>query len=145
MSDLILHEYESSPFSEKVRLVMGLKGLAYRSVEVPVMLPKPDVVALTGGYRRTPFLQVGADVYCDSALICRLLEQRAPQPSLYPHVLTDLQHIVSNWADSTLFWAAIPYALQAGGLAQRLADASPDFLKAFGADRAAMTLSLIHI
>jgi len=140
MSDLILHEYESSPFSEKVRLVMGLKGLAYRSVEVPVMLPKPDVVALTGGYRRTPFLQVGADVYCDSALICRLLEQRAPQPSLYPHVLTDLQHVVSNWADSTLFWAAIPYALQAGGLAQRLADASPDFLKAFGADRAAMTV-----
>ena len=63
MSDLILHHYASSPFSEKVRLVLGMKGLGWRSVTVPVMLPKPDVVALTGGYRRTPFMQIGADVY----------------------------------------------------------------------------------
>jgi len=139
MHDLILHHYESSPFSEKVRLVLGLKSLAYRSVEVPVMLPKPDVVALTGGYRRAPFLQVGADIYVDSALVCRVLDRHAPQPPLYPAVLTELQHVVAHWADTALFWAAIPYALQVGGLAERLSDAGPDFLKAFAADRAAMT------
>ncbi len=55
MSELILHHYANSPFSEKVRLVLGLKGLSWRSVTVPVMMPKPDVLALTGGYRRTPF------------------------------------------------------------------------------------------
>ena len=63
--------------------VFGLKGLAC-VVIVPVMLLKPDVVALTGGYRRTPFLQIGADVYCDSALMCRVIDRIAPQPLLYP-------------------------------------------------------------
>ena len=62
MSDLVLHHYGTSPFSEKVRLVFGAKRLAWRSVHIPVMMPKPDVIALTGGYRKTPLLQVGADV-----------------------------------------------------------------------------------
>ena len=79
MSDLILHHYETSPFSEKMRLIFGAKGLAWQSVIVPAMLPKPDVMALTGGYRRTPFLQIGADIYCDTTLMCRVVEARAPQ------------------------------------------------------------------
>ncbi len=86
MSDLILHHYLGSPFSEKVRLVLGYKRLAWQSVMVPVVMPKPDVVALTGGYRRTPFMQIGADVYCDSALMCRVIDRLAPQPALYPGV-----------------------------------------------------------
>ncbi len=61
MAELILHHYERSPFSEKVRLMFGLKGLAWRSVEIPSIMPKPDYVALTGGYRRTPSRQLGAD------------------------------------------------------------------------------------
>lgn len=140
MPDLILHQYDSSPFSEKVRLVMGLKSIAYRSVDVPVMLPKPDVVALTGGYRRVPFLQVGADIYIDSALVCKVLDRHTPQPPLYPALLTDLQHVVAQWADSALFWAAIPYALQVGGLGDLFSGGNPEFLKAFAADRAAMTV-----
>src|SRR5438045_121978 len=76
MHDLILHHYASSPFSEKVRLVLGFKKLAWKSVTVPVILPKPDVMALTGGYRRTPFLQVGADIYCDTALMSRVIDRR---------------------------------------------------------------------
>ena len=68
MPDLILHHYPTSPFSEKMRLILGRKKLAWKSVVIPAILPKPDVIALTGGYRKTPFLQVGADIYCDSAL-----------------------------------------------------------------------------
>jgi glutathione S-transferase len=52
-----------SPFSEKIRLILGYKKLAWKSVIIPRMMPKPDVVALTGGYRRTPVLQIGADIY----------------------------------------------------------------------------------
>ena len=84
MPDLILHHYPSSPFSEKIRLVLGYKKLAWKSVIIPAIMPKPDVVALTGGYRKTPFLQVGADIYCDSALICDVLEHVQPEPTLYP-------------------------------------------------------------
>jgi glutathione S-transferase len=109
MADLILHHFAASPFSEKVRLVLGYKQLAWRSVAVPNILPKPDVVALTGGYRRTPFLQIGADIYCDTALICDVLEQLQPAPSLYPEPGQSLARILAQWADSTLFWAAVTY------------------------------------
>ena len=35
MPEIILHHYASSPYSEKVRLTLGLKGLAWRGVEQP--------------------------------------------------------------------------------------------------------------
>lgn len=139
MPDLILHHYASSPFSEKFRLVLGYKKLAWRSVAVPVMMPKPDVIALTGGYRRTPFMQIGADIYCDTALMCRVVERLQPQPTLYPDESAGLAEIVAQWADAALFWSAIPLTLQSGGGPHIMPDTSPEFLKAFGADRAAMT------
>jgi glutathione S-transferase len=139
MNDLILHHYAGSPFSEKVRLILGYKGLAWKSVTVPVILPKPDVVALTGGYRRTPFLQVGADIYCDTALMCRVIDRIAPTPPLYPTSAGGVQSIVAHWADTSLFWTAIPYTMQPAGVAHMFAGAPPEMLKAFGADRAAMT------
>ncbi len=137
-AELILHHYQGSPFSEKVRLVLGMKGLAWRSVIVPVMMPKPDALALTGGYRRTPFLQIGADVYCDSALMCRVIDRLTPQPTLYPPQFAGLADIVAQWADASLFWAAVPFTMQPAGIAHIFAGAPPEFLKAFGGDRAAM-------
>src|SRR6202158_4813724 len=77
MADIILHHYDTSPYSEKVRLGFGLKGLAWASVELPQIMPKPKLTALTGGYRKTPVLQIGADIYCDSQLIMRT---RTPVP-----------------------------------------------------------------
>ena len=142
MSELILHHYASSPFSEKVRLVLGMKGLRWRSVTVPAIMPKPDVVALTGGYRRTPFMQIGADVYCDSLLMCKVIDRLAPEPPLYPHAVAGLAEIVAQWADSTLFWTAVPYTMQPAGVAHLFAGAPPEAIKAFGADRAAMNPSL---
>ena len=139
MGELILHHYAGSPFSEKVRLVLGMKGLDWRSVIVPVMLPKPDVVALTGGYRRTPFLQIGADVYCDSALMCRVIDRLAPAPPLYPQASAGSADIVAQWADTALFWTAIPYTMQPAGAAHIFEGAPPEFVKAFRDDRAAMT------
>ena len=138
MNDIVLHHYAGSPFSEKVRLVLGMKKLRWRSVDVPVVMPKPDVVALTGGYRRTPFMQIGADVYCDSALMCRVIDRIAPEPPLYPEASRGLHDIVAQWADSALFWTAVPFTLQPAGLPHILGDAGPDTLRAFAADRAAM-------
>src|SRR6202142_4607979 len=102
MTDIILHHYDMSPYSEKVRLGLGLKGLAWGSVEVPVIMPKPNLTALTGGYRKTPVLQIGADIYCDSQLIMRELERRHPTPSFYPagHGAADA---LAWWAEKTTF------------------------------------------
>ena len=140
MSDIILHHYPTSPFSEKVRLILGYKNIAWQSVMIPRIMPKPDVVALTGGYRRTPFMQIGADIYCDTALMSDELERRFPTPSLYPAgVSRGLVDTLAQWADTTLFWqGAIGYAFQPKSLAFMFADAPPEAAKAFAADRAAM-------
>ena len=84
MTDLILHHFATSPFSEKVRIAFGIKRLPWKSVQIPSIMPKPDLMPLTGGYRRTPVLQIGADIYCDTQLIMLELEKRAPQPPLLP-------------------------------------------------------------
>jgi glutathione S-transferase len=102
MSDIILHHYETSPYSEKVRIGLGLKGLAWASVEIPVIMPKPDLTALTGGYRKTPVLQIGADIYCDSQLIMRELERRHPSPSFYP-AGRGTADALAWWAEKTMF------------------------------------------
>lgn len=138
MSDLILHHYPNSPFAEKARLMLGAKGLAWRSVIIPPILPKPDVVALTGGYRKTPFLQIGADVYCDTALIARVLEARRPAPTLYP-AGAPLAPALAHWADTALFWVAVAWAMQPAGAAEIMKGFAADTLKAFAMDRAAMT------
>jgi len=142
MSDLILHHYPSSPFSEKVRLVLGYKNLAWKSVVVPRILPKPDVLALTGGYRKTPFLQIGADMYCDTALICEVLDHVQPQPTLYPDATKGVARVLAQWADTTLFWAAMAHNLSPKGAAALFADAPPEAAKAFSADRGAMSAGM---
>jgi glutathione S-transferase len=145
MTDIILHHYATSPFSEKVRLVLGYKQLAWKSVIVPAIMPKPDVQALTGGYRKTPFLQIGSDVYCDSALICDVLEHIQPTPTLYPESHKGLARVLAQWADTTLFWAAMAYNLQPKGAAAMFDGAPPEALKAFGADRAAMSAGMTRL
>jgi glutathione S-transferase len=103
MTDIIiLHHYDISPYSEKVRLGLGLKGLAWASVEIPVIMPKPDLTALTGSYRKTPVLQIGADIYCDSQLIMRELERRHPRPSFYP-AGRGAADALAWWAEKTMF------------------------------------------
>ncbi len=140
MSNIILHHYPTSPFSEKVRLILGYKGIPWQSVFIPQIMPKPDVVALTGGYRRTPFMQIGADIYCDTALMCDELERRHPSPSLYPaDAPRGLVDIVAQWGDTTLFWqGAIGYAFQGKSMPFIFAGVPPEVSKAFAADRAAM-------
>jgi len=101
--EIILHHYDSSPFSEKVRLMLGIKGLAWRSVIQPVIMPKPDLIPLTGGYRRIPVMQIGADVYCDSQVILAELERRYPTPP----VVRGADWAVNLWADRIWFQASV--------------------------------------
>ena len=99
MSGLILHHYDFSNFAEKARLMLGYKGLAWRGVDIPPIAPKPKLAPLTGGYRRTPVLQDGADIYCDTNLIARELERRAPSPSLWPRETAGFDEAIVRWAE----------------------------------------------
>ena len=135
MQQLILHHYPMSPFAEKIRLIFGFKNLHWSSVLIPNIMPKPDLTALTGGYRKTPVLQIGADIYCDTALIADVLEEHSPHPTLYPAGIAGASRILAQWADSTLFWTAIPYTMQPEGLAKLFEGVPPEAIKAFGDDR----------
>lgn len=97
---IYLHHYDTSPFSEKIRLMFGLKGAAWRSVIQPSIMPKPELTPLTGGYRRAPVMQIGADVFCDSQVILEELERRFPSP---PAEIGGAGYAVNLWADRLFF------------------------------------------
>jgi glutathione S-transferase len=113
MSELVLHHYDFSNFAEKARLALGFKGLAWGAVTIPPIAPKPDLVALTGGYRRTPVLQTGADIWCDTRLIVRELERRHPAPPLLPPALAAQAEAIAFWAENRLMR---PITLYASGM-----------------------------
>ena len=130
MPDILFHQYDSSPFSEKVRVCLGIKQLAWGAVDQPVIMPKPELVALTGGYRRIPVMQIGADIYCDSQLIVRELERRYPEPTLFPRGDSGLAYATALWSDRAVFQAAV--AIIFGGLGDKVPPA-------FIADRTALS------
>ncbi|KAB7647416.1 glutathione S-transferase family protein [Polymorphobacter fuscus] len=141
----VLHEYPTSPFSELARLAFGLKAMAWQSVTIPVTLPKPDLVELTGGYARTPVLQVGADLFCDTAAILTAIDRLQPAPSLYPPPLGALHKVMANWAGGPQFMAHVGAALGAmpeGAL-------PPAFIAdrkgRFGLDMAALARATPHL
>lgn len=114
-SEIILHNYPQSPVAEKARVAFGIKGLAWRDVEIPRLTPKPMLTKLTGGYRRTPVMQIGADIYCDSACIIRELDRRYPTPSFFPTKDAGLMWAVSRWTDGAFFDLAVKVVLGSAG------------------------------
>jgi glutathione S-transferase len=109
--DYILHQYDSSPFAYKARVCFGFKKLAWRAVNIPIVMPKPLLMPLTGGYRRTPVMQIGADIYFDTGLIAAELERRHPSPSFYPAGGEGMAQIFTAWADQNLFLPAANFSL----------------------------------
>jgi glutathione S-transferase len=104
---ILLHQYDISPFSEKVRVAFGIKGLSWYAVDQPVIMPKPELIALTGGYRKIPVMQIGADIYCDTQIILRELERRYPEPSLFVGGDCGIGWGMGCWTDRILFQTAV--------------------------------------
>lgn len=109
MNTPILHHYDFSPFAEKIRLAFGLKKMQWHSVIAPSVMPKPELVALTGGYRHIPVLQIGADVYCDTRTIARELDRRFPSPPLMHAGTRGIATAIEAWAERDLFWPIARY------------------------------------
>lgn len=117
--EIIFHQYDISPFSEKVRVIFGIKGLAWNSVIQPVIMPKPELIPLTGGYRKIPVMQIGADVYCDTQIIIRELERRYPSPSMYVGHDRGLSNGLAFWIDRPLFTLACDVIFAGAGAMPR--------------------------
>ena len=140
---IILHHFDQSPFSEKIRVVFGAKNIAWTSVRISRIMPRPDLMPLTGGYRRTPVMQIGADIYCDTQCIMRELERRFPEPSLVPKGSEGFAWSSAMWTDRTFFQNTVNLVF--GSLADKVpADFIADREKLRGAkfDVAAMTATI---
>ena len=104
---IILHHFDRSPFSEKIRVILGFKQLSWNSVRIPQIMPKPDLMPLTGGYRRTPVMQIGADIFCDTQIIIREIERRFPSPTLFPPGAAGVAWALGSWTDRAFFQNAV--------------------------------------
>jgi len=114
-SGIILHNYPQSPVAEKVRVAFGIKDVNWHNVEIPRLPPKPMLTTLTGGYRRTPVMQIGADIYCDSQCIIQELEHRYPALASKPSPEDGLMQCLGRWADGALFTLSVKIVLGAAG------------------------------
>lgn len=116
MTRPVLHHFDASPFAEKARMALGIKRLTWHSVQTPMIPPRPALAPLNGGYRRTPTLQIGAEVYCDTRLILPELDRRFPAPALFPPGVAGLAGMLPAWSDAAFFppGAALSMALNDG-------------------------------
>lgn len=81
--ELVLHQFSSSHFNEKARWALDWKRLAHRRVSY---LPGPHVLLVRrlSGQTAVPILDIGDERIVGSARILDALEQRYPEPPLYP-------------------------------------------------------------
>jgi glutathione S-transferase len=105
---ILLHQYDMSPFSEKIRKIFAFKKATWHAVTQSMWLPRPHLTPMTGAYRRIPVLQIGADVYCDTRLIARKIDELMPEPPLYPRGLEAAADSITQWADRHMFAATVP-------------------------------------
>jgi glutathione S-transferase len=132
-----LHHYPASLFSEKARAMLGYLGLPWRSVIIPSVMPRPLLMPLTGGYRRTPCLQIGANVYCDTAVIARGLARQSGDETLFaPGFVAER---VAEWADTQLFRVAVALNFAPDAVGSMMSGLSPEEVQAFGRDRAELS------
>ncbi len=104
---MILHHYDASPYAEKIRLMFGLTNTRWQSMLSPVQPPRPTLDPLTGGYRRIPVAQVGADIFCDTALITREIARETGCAALDPGMLDAPALALMEQAEKETFFAAI--------------------------------------
>ena len=136
---LVLHHYEGSLFSEKIRLMLGYYGLPWESVEISPIMPRPALMPLTGGYRRTPVLQDGADIFCDTHAISEYLDVLCPEKALAPPALAHAARSLAERADTHLFQVVVALCFQPAAVAPMMAALGPEMAEKFAADRAELS------
>lgn len=132
---LELYQFELSQYSEKVRLILDYKGLAYRKIEVAPGVGQLDLFRLSG-QRRVPVLKDGSTVINDSTAIAMYLDRQYPDKPLIPSdpKQRGLCLLMEEWADQSI--GLLSRKVLFGALSQNqdlrtaiLPNQTPDFLK----------------
>lgn len=137
MTDLYLHHYPASLFSEKVRSLLGYLELPWNSVLINNIMPRPNLMELSGGYRKTPIMQDGANVFCDTKMICVHLAARAGNTSVYKPGFAATRF--AEWSDSTLFRTVVALCFAPKAVAVVAEQLGAADMTAFVEDRARLT------
>ena len=133
----ILYHYAASPYSEKLRLALGMAGMQWGSVVVPAQPPRPFLDVFLSGYRRIPVLQMGAHFYCDSALAFDALAEVSDR--LKPAApLSKTDELLRRHAEDRIFFAVIAAASPVSVLRLLAQDLGPFGLFRFLKDRSDM-------
>ncbi len=97
-----LFQSQTSMFCEKIRIVLAMKGVPYEIVDVK----KDERKSLIeySGQRKVPVIDFEGQRIIDSTLIAEFLEERFPEPNVYPRGATEkgLCLMLEDWADEVL-------------------------------------------
>lgn len=86
--EIIVYSYEMAPNPQKLFHFLSLFAVPFKYVEVPWIMPRPQLSHVGVTYRRTPLLSINSDMYIDTALIVSKLSDIA-------------QHTNSDLSDTT--------------------------------------------
>lgn len=105
---LRIHQFRTSSYCRKVRVVCDLKELPYETVEVGMVRRGP--VVKRSGQRLCPVLEDGPTVVHDSTRIARYLDRRFPERPLVPDEPAARARVLvwDDWADEALARALVP-------------------------------------
>lgn len=106
MTTATLYQYEISPFCDKVRRVLHLKGVDYRVEEVTIADTLKGRLKKLSPAAKLPVLEIEGERIADSSDIVRFLEARFPEPRLVPVDPKEqaLMHFLEDWADESLYF-----------------------------------------
>lgn len=110
MPELIVYQYAMSPFSEKIRAMLGYSQLPWYAVTVKAMPPRKTLAYLIGDYRKIPVAQIGADLFCDTRTITREIARLTGKPELALDNVPEAVQAFVREVDLNIFLACVTYA-----------------------------------
>lgn len=132
---LELYQFELSQYSEKVRLILDYKGLAYRKIEVTPGVGQLELFRMSG-QRQVPVLRDGNEIVADSTAIAKYLDRKYPERPIIPTdpQLRGLCLLMEEWADESIGTKSRKVLFGAMSQSQKfrtsiLPAATPDVLK----------------
>lgn len=112
MTDITLHQWEISPFCQKVARALRFKGLAYRTEDYNGLLGTQVMRLSKVG--KVPVLDIDGQRLQDSTCIVRYLDERFPEPPLFPRDPQQraLAELWEDWADESLYWFEVYFRVK---------------------------------
>ncbi len=122
MSQIILHQWEMSPFCNKARRMLRHKNLAYSSVEYNGLLARKAASLTAQG--TLPVLDCDGERVVDSSAIGHFLDRRFPDRPLWP---TDPLHRAQvrfweDWAGTSLYAYEVYLRMMVAGPLEKALD-----------------------